>query len=89
MIQRMNLRTWRNKHGLTQAEAGQVLGFAQGVVANLENRRRHPRPATMRIIKERTGGQVAEADWYADPEPAPVSRPDNTVQDQHSEAAHG
>lgn len=73
----MDLKSWRRSLKLKQAEAASLLDLSQPVYSRYETRTRIPRPATMRIIKDRTGGLVAEADWYADPDPQPASRADN------------
>jgi transcriptional regulator with XRE-family HTH domain len=59
----MDLKTWREKQGMTQEELAKKLRTFQPRVSALESGRITPSLRTAARIMEITGGQVTMADW--------------------------
>ena len=58
------LRKYRLKKGLTVEQLAQRLGVAKSAVSRWENGVMIPRPATMRLVMEVTGGAVRPEHFY-------------------------
>ncbi len=58
----MDLRSYREKHGLTASEMGRRLGVAHTTIARMENRELIPTGALLIRIAEATEGEVTPND---------------------------
>lgn len=71
----MNLKTFRERQGLTLAEMAERLGVGHPRTVHRYESGRIPRPDVMRRIVEVTRGQVGPADFYALPSSAAAPAP--------------
>ena len=60
----MNLLSWRKRNDLTQAEACEVLGIPQPVISRIERGEVFPRPETLTLLLEKTGGAISPDDIH-------------------------
>lgn len=58
----MDLRSYREKHGLTASEMGRRLGVAHTTIARMESRELIPTGALLIRIAETTDGEVTPND---------------------------
>jgi transcriptional regulator with XRE-family HTH domain len=58
----MDLRTYRQTHGLTLSQMGELIGVSHSTVQRLEAGRMLPSATLMRRIAEATGHQVTPND---------------------------
>ena len=66
------LRSWRERHGLSQADVAGLTGLSVALVSRIENGDRNPRPLTKVRIAKALGIQVAEI--FPASLPSPVDR---------------
>jgi len=69
-LERMKLRDYMRREGMTAAELATLIGVSTAAVVRYRNGTRRPSPEVMRRIAHVTGGAVLPNDFYDLPAPA-------------------
>jgi len=67
------LRQWREAHGLTGAELGELVGVDKSTVSAYENRRRMPRQPILVELRRLSDGVITADSFLPELPPAPAA----------------